>query len=335
MKILDLLLIKMIALSFFILWSQKIFSLSPRNTAVVSTGTVEEQIKKNFPVTVFNPEQKWIQLRNKEKNNKKGTLIPSSQRRASLSICTVKRAKKPPKERMSFLTTKEAGSPEKTWADSQNKLDTLEETCRKIGEVFRENKKFQVVVQGDETATDKRLEKKREHTIVLRDIFQDRLRSKGEQERQHKLRSQRELNKKYEIAEKNRASKNLLIGVRENWPIKELEKLIKKGADVSFRDDLGRTALHWAALEARSELVELLLTHNSDPNATDFFGNTPLHLVVQYYVPRLKERRIVIEMLLKERVSIYTRNHNSQNVFDIAYNSQFQNFIRYSYLKNI
>jgi len=283
MKILDLLLVNTIILSFFVSWNQEIFSLSPQKTDAVS-------------------------------------------------IHAVTSPKKGHTKRRSFLTLEDC-SPERTWAALQNELDTMNKLD--IENVLTKDRQLQVADQQGWITKKEQVDKKREHIIVLRDNMQDELFKKAKRAYQHKLRAQREFTKKYEIIEKKRASKNLLRGTRENWPIKELEKLIEKGADVSFRDSLKRTALHWAALEARPEIVELLLTHGSDPNVTDFFGNTPLHLVVEYYVPRLRERRIVIEMLLKERVNIYIRNHNFQNVFDIAYNPQFQNFVRYSYLRNM
>ena len=43
--------------------------------------------------------------------------------------------------------------------------------------------------------------------------------------------------------------------------------LIEAGADVSFTDLTGRTALHWAADNNNEELAELLLEHGADANA--------------------------------------------------------------------
>lgn len=62
------------------------------------------------------------------------------------------------------------------------------------------------------------------------------------------------------------------------WGHLELLKLlIKEGAELELRDDVGRTALLWAAEYGRSEAVALLLDLGSDPNVRDIQGMSPLH----------------------------------------------------------
>jgi ankyrin repeat protein len=55
--------------------------------------------------------------------------------------------------------------------------------------------------------------------------------------------------------------------------------LLDHGADVSRRDDEGRTALHYAA-GANRTAVDLLLAAGADPNAVALDGTTPLHEAV-------------------------------------------------------
>lgn len=58
----------------------------------------------------------------------------------------------------------------------------------------------------------------------------------------------------------------------------EAEALVKQSPTmVQSHDDLRRTPLHLACAQAGLPLVELLLKHGADVNATDFADHTPLH----------------------------------------------------------
>ncbi len=47
---------------------------------------------------------------------------------------------------------------------------------------------------------------------------------------------------------------------------------------VDLADDLGKTTLHWASRAGDWEAVEKLIRYGADPNKTDNFGRTSLHL---------------------------------------------------------
>src|SRR5690606_36491698 len=66
----------------------------------------------------------------------------------------------------------------------------------------------------------------------------------------------------------------------------KLKTLIDNGADLSIMDDMGRTALHWAAQNTRwlfeyqqlhdARFLQYLLDQGADINKVDRFGMTPL-----------------------------------------------------------
>jgi len=56
--------------------------------------------------------------------------------------------------------------------------------------------------------------------------------------------------------------------------------LISKGANLEAASHYGYTALHYAALLPRREIVELLLSAGAVPNQIDREGQSPLHLVL-------------------------------------------------------
>ena len=66
--------------------------------------------------------------------------------------------------------------------------------------------------------------------------------------------------------------------------------LKSRGANLNHRDELGRTALHWAAAapterlggQNRPKMVEFLLNHGADPSIQDNDGQTALNLAQGY-----------------------------------------------------
>lgn len=56
--------------------------------------------------------------------------------------------------------------------------------------------------------------------------------------------------------------------------------LFLQGCDMNVRNELQRTALHIAAIEGHSAIVECLVGHGVDINARDSDGNTVLHVLL-------------------------------------------------------
>jgi ankyrin repeat protein len=60
--------------------------------------------------------------------------------------------------------------------------------------------------------------------------------------------------------------------------VESVQQLIDLGVDVNARDDMGKSALHWAA-GAQPEVIVALLAAGADVNAKDQLDRAPLHFV--------------------------------------------------------
>ena len=69
--------------------------------------------------------------------------------------------------------------------------------------------------------------------------------------------------------------------------IKQVKKLLKKGADINQVDNLKNTALHYAVLYQDIELAIILIMNGADVNKQNLKGKTPLHIAVQNEDPML------------------------------------------------
>ncbi|KAG7999143.1 hypothetical protein I3843_01G292300 [Carya illinoinensis] len=62
--------------------------------------------------------------------------------------------------------------------------------------------------------------------------------------------------------------------------LERLETLLRKGADISYRDQYGLTALHAAAMKGHRDATLILVEYGVDWDCQDNEGHTPLHLAV-------------------------------------------------------
>lgn len=86
--------------------------------------------------------------------------------------------------------------------------------------------------------------------------------------------------------------KNFLVASSQG-KLKRIERMVRRGIDVDYEDDVGRTAIFHATIEKRFDTVEFLLPFVSSLNKPDVHGMTVLH-----YAAKLGHNRIA-ELLIK------------------------------------
>ena len=69
------------------------------------------------------------------------------------------------------------------------------------------------------------------------------------------------------------------------------------------------TALHWVSRRGRTEIVELLLEHNADPNLQNIDKDTALQLAFQ------RDYTEIIKLLLKAHITYPIKKAHEQSVF--------------------
>jgi len=62
--------------------------------------------------------------------------------------------------------------------------------------------------------------------------------------------------------------------------VNDVEILLRGGAHVNAKDDVGHTPLHCAVFQRNACIVRKLLAQSADPNARSQFGETPLTVAV-------------------------------------------------------
>jgi len=93
-----------------------------------------------------------------------------------------------------------------------------------------------------------------------------------------------------------------LIKAAADGDIVHVKSLISKGDDVSAKDKIGRTALHYASENGHREVARLLISHGAYVNATSFDARKPLHYAA------MRGDKQTVELLLSKGADINAKN---------------------------
>lgn len=78
----------------------------------------------------------------------------------------------------------------------------------------------------------------------------------------------------------------MLIVAAQEGNVDDIEVLLRRGADIHYKDDCGLTPLHHAAWNGQYKAAELLLSRGASVTARSNFGSTPLHSAADKNEPR-------------------------------------------------
>uniref|UniRef100_A0A2C9K305 Uncharacterized protein n=1 Tax=Biomphalaria glabrata TaxID=6526 RepID=A0A2C9K305_BIOGL len=102
----------------------------------------------------------------------------------------------------------------------------------------------------------------------------------------------------------------LIASVCSNLSVKVLKYLLYKGANVNQRNNDGHSALHRAAANSKRDFVEVLLKHGAHVNVKNFGGRTPLHLAVGNLQ--------IVKLLLKKQANFNAEDDSGNTPLSLA-----------------
>ena len=103
-----------------------------------------------------------------------------------------------------------------------------------------------------------------------------------------------------------------LINAAYNRNLKEVIRLLKNNHSINYKDDIGSTALTYAAQMGNSDIVRVLLKNKADINNRDNYGFTPLIRAVAM------DRKVTVMILLKNKADTTIKDEFKRDVYDWA-----------------
>jgi hypothetical protein len=109
-----------------------------------------------------------------------------------------------------------------------------------------------------------------------------------------------------------------LLDAAQSGNLAEVKRLLGlPGQDVSFVDEYGNTALHFAALTGHLDVVRALVDAKSNVNAVNVHGNTPLHNAAAGLSP-LEVYSEIVWCLLASGADVLAANKFGKTPLDVA-----------------
>lgn len=103
--------------------------------------------------------------------------------------------------------------------------------------------------------------------------------------------------------------------------------LLEFGADPTYRDAWGRSALHWAANRADVSTVEVVLQNARNVSETDDEGTTPLHIAAA------RGKSDVVRLLIKNGAEINAKDNHDHSPLDRAFIERGSWYMKKRFLK--
>lgn len=90
------------------------------------------------------------------------------------------------------------------------------------------------------------------------------------------------------------------------------KELLKRGADINAKNDIGYTALHFAAQEGHVDVARQLLAQGADVDPLDVHGNTPLSNAVY------NEQHLLVSVLIEAGADPDLQNEHGVSPRELA-----------------
>ena len=141
-------------------------------------------------------------------------------------------------------------------------------------------------------------------------------------------------------ARDSRHRKTALIWAAETGSLAAIKVLLDCGANVNAQDDQSLSALRYAAANARTEIVQLLLERGADPELADWGGKTPLIAVAwgrpfslggRFYNPSPADRERTASMLMDAGADASVKEHSGAAAIHYAAQNGYVELVKLLY----
>jgi ankyrin repeat protein len=115
---------------------------------------------------------------------------------------------------------------------------------------------------------------------------------------------------------------NIIKEGRSGYGSPVVRVLLDNGADPSLQDNSGSTALHYAAMNGRTDTIQLLIEHGASLDLTNDLGNTALHLAAS------RSKSGAVSVLIEQGASLDLKNDKGETALDVAKEDEIIEMLR-------